>query len=131
VCPFEGCDDEQEASVISGELVVSGGDASEVFDFAEEALDEVAFLIEGGIEAAPLSGGFASRNDGDGDGAVDGTDGALPVIGFVCHDVARIQAIEQWFDLGDVVALTTGEDEANRTTQGIGCDMDLGRQAAL
>ncbi len=36
---------------IGGELVVAGGDPAEVFDLAEEALDEVARLVEMGAEA--------------------------------------------------------------------------------
>jgi hypothetical protein len=36
---------------VSCELVVAGGDASEVFDLVEEALDEVARLVEIGAEA--------------------------------------------------------------------------------
>src|SRR3546814_10776289 len=33
---FDGCDEIEEASVVSGELVVPGCDASEVFDLVEE-----------------------------------------------------------------------------------------------
>jgi len=36
---------------VFGELVVSGGDAAEVFEFTEEALDMVAFSIERLAEA--------------------------------------------------------------------------------
>ena len=37
--------------VIRGQLVVAGGDPAEVFDLVEEALDEVARLVEMGAEA--------------------------------------------------------------------------------
>ncbi len=37
--------------VIGGELVVAGGDPAEVFDLVEEALDEVARLVEMGAKA--------------------------------------------------------------------------------
>jgi hypothetical protein len=44
-----GCDGDGGEEV-SSELVVTGGDASEVFEFVEEALDEVAVAVELGID---------------------------------------------------------------------------------
>jgi len=41
------------------------------------------------------------------------------------------QAVEQGLDLGDIVSLTPGEDDANRQAERVGGDMDLGAQAAL
>src|SRR3546814_19055169 len=51
---FDGCDEIEEASVVSGELVVPGCDASEVFDLVDEAFDEITFFVEMGVEAAPF-----------------------------------------------------------------------------
>src|SRR3546814_11680317 len=61
---FDGCDEIEEASVVSGELVVPGCDASEVFDLVEEAFDEITFFVEMGVEAAPLRGRSEERRVG-------------------------------------------------------------------
>ena len=50
---FECCDEIEEASIVSGELVVSCGDAAEVFDLAKEALDQIAILVDRGIKCVP------------------------------------------------------------------------------
>ncbi|UNK79793.1 hypothetical protein MNQ96_01475 [Sphingopyxis granuli] len=42
-----------------------------------------------------------------------------------------LQSVEQAFDLGDVVALSACQEEADRVTQSIGSSMDLGAQAAF
>ena len=39
----------EEASIVSGELVVSCGNAAEVFDLAKEALDQIAILVDRGM----------------------------------------------------------------------------------
>lgn len=128
---FEGSDEVEEAGIVSSELVVSRCDAAEVFDLVEEALDEVPLLVEDGIEAAPLCSCRSTRDDWAGPACRNGHHGTLPVIAFVRQDVPSLQAIEQGFDLGDVVAFATGKDEAHRITQSIGCGMNLGAQTAL
>src|SRR3546814_11819464 len=110
-----GCGEEQgECFVVSGGLVKSGGDAAEVFEFVEEALEEVALFVEGGVEAAPCGGGRASRHDGDGARSGDGVDRALAIIAFVGQNEAGVEPIEQALDLRDVVALAAGPDDADR-----------------
>ena len=48
--------------VITGEFVVSGGDASELFDTAEETLDQVATLVDVPIECARVEA-IGTRRD--------------------------------------------------------------------
>ena len=102
-----------------------------MFEFVEEALDQVALFIEGGIEASPGRCGSAPRYDGDGAGCGDSLDRALPVIALVGKDEAGLDAGEQRLDLGDVVALAAGEEDPDRQAKRVGGDMDLGAQAAL
>lgn len=45
--------------------------------------------------------------------------------------VARLQPVVQTFDLGDVVAFATGQDEVDRIAQRACCGMDLGASSAL
>ena len=105
-----------------------GGDAPEMFDAAEEALDEVALFVERGIEGAARGGAPAARDYRDGAGSGDGVQRALPVIALVGEDEAGADAIEQRFDLGDVVALAAGQQDAQRKPERIGDDMNLGAQ---
>lgn len=128
---FDGCDEIEEASVVSGELVVPGCDTSEVFDLVEEAFDEITFFVEMGVEAAPLRGCSAPRDDWFCAAGGDGVHGALPVISLVRENMSGLQSVEQAFDLGDVVALSACQEEADRVTQSIGSSMDLGAQAAF
>lgn len=102
-----------------------------MFEFAEEALDEVALLVEDRIEGPPRDGAGSARNDGNGSGGGDGIDGTLPVIAFVSEDEAGPDAIEQGFDLSDVVALAACQEDANRQAERVGGDMDLGAQPAF
>jgi hypothetical protein len=52
------------------------------------------------------------------------------VIGLVGQDIGRRQALDQSPSLGDVVALATGEDEADGIAEGVDGDVQLGGQAA-
>lgn len=128
---FESGDEIEEAGVVSGELVVPGGDATEVFDLVEEAFDQVAIFVDHSVEAAPLGCCRASRDHRNRAGCSNGIHGALAIIAFVGQNPVCAQPFEQWLDLGDVIALSTRENEANRIAQRIGCGMDLGAQPAF
>src|SRR3546814_201646 len=104
---------------------------SEVFDLVEEAFDEITFFVEMGVEAAPLRGCSAPRDDWLCAAGGDGAHGALPVISLVRENMSGLQSVEQAFDLGDVVALSACQEEADRVTQSVGSSMDLGAQAAF
>lgn len=128
---FECSDEVEEARAVSGEFVVSGGDAPEVLDLVEEAFDEIAVFVEGGIEASPLGCCGSARNDGFCSAGGNGIHRALAGIALVGQNMVCPQSIKQTLDLGDVVAFATGQDETDRVTQGIGGGMDLGAQPAL
>lgn len=128
---FDSCDEIEEASVVSGEFVVTGCDAPEVFDLVEEAFDEITVFVEMRVEAAPLRGCSASRDDRLCAAGGDGVHGALPVISLVRDNMSGPQSVEQAFDLGDVVALSAGQEEADRVAQSVGSSMDLGAQPAF
>ena len=102
-----------------------------MFDFAEQAFDQIALFVELAIEASPCRGRGSARHDGHRACGGDGVHRPLTIIALVGKDVAGLQALEQRLDLGDVVALAAGQEEAERIPQGVGGDMDLGGQAAL
>src|SRR3546814_18404572 len=53
---FDGCDEIAAASLVSGALVLTGCDASYVFDLVEEAFVGVPFFVGLGVHAVPLGG---------------------------------------------------------------------------
>lgn len=102
-----------------------------MFDFAEQAFDQVALFAEFAIKASPRCRSGPARHDGPRACGGDGVHRALAIIAFVGKDMAGLQAVEQRLDLGDVVALAAGQEEADRVPQGVGGDMDLRGQTVL
>lgn len=102
-----------------------------MFDPTEEAFDEIALFVELAIEDAASSSGDAARDDRDSARSGGGIERTLSIIALVCKDEARADTLEQWFDLGDVVALAAGQQDPHRKPERIGDDMDLGAQSAL
>ena len=116
---------------VLGKLVVSGGDAAEVLELAEEAFDQVAFAIEPLAEAGfPFAIGFGGdvrhrtlRFDQVAD--------TISVIGLVGkNDGTRIETIEQAECGGSVMGLPRCQTEPDREPLGIDNRVDLGREAA-
>lgn len=78
-----------------------------------------------------MGGGRPAWHDGCRACGCDGVERALTVIAFVGYNMARLQPVKQRLDLGDVVALAAGQDEADRIAKRVGGGMDLGAQAAF
>lgn len=102
-----------------------------MLDAAEEALDGVAFFIDGGIERAAIDRAGSARDDGNGTGRGDGVHRALSIIGLVREDEAGAKAAEQRFDLGDVVAFAACQNDPHRQAQRVCRDVDLGTQTTF
>lgn len=102
-----------------------------MFDLAEEALDQVAVLVDCGVEATPTSGCGSTRDDRFCSGCSDSVHGALTIVALVSQHMVCRQPFEQPFDLRDVIALTAGQNEAHGIAERIGGGMNLGAQAAF
>ena len=110
-----------------GELVVACGDSSKVLEFVEEALDQVAFAIEGVI-AGPR--GFAIGLWGNHRGdppSREGVDQRIGVIGFVRQQGLRIGAVDQGLRASQIVGLAGREHQFDGIAQGINERVDFGR----
>lgn len=103
------------------ELVIASGDTAVVFEFVEEALDEVALSLEPGREAdgiAPVALGWDV-----GPATAASHHGAQPVsiIGPVCkHHLTVADIGEQFGRRLDVVGLAGRDDDLYRQAIGIG-----------
>lgn len=98
------------------ELVVACGDAPELLEFGEHALDEIALLVEApitrlGIRRSPLR---TRRDHSDGPRGLDRIVEVVCVVRSVGNDVARPQAVQQRFAEQHIAALTGAEDQAYR-----------------
>jgi hypothetical protein len=115
---------------ISCELVVACGDCTEVLEYVEEPLDEVAFAIEREI-ASPR--GFAiclGRNHRNDAAFGQGVDERISVIGFVAEQSVRIDVLNQRLSAGQIMRLPRGEYQLDGIAQGIDECMDFGGQSA-
>jgi hypothetical protein len=116
---------------IFGGFVVAGGDRPELFEFAEEILDQVALFVEFAIEftrrqavwSGRDDGGFASRRQ-----RVE--DSAIGIEGAICDQQVGGHMRQQRISPGQVVRLSRGQQQAQRIAERVNQRMDLGAQTA-
>ena len=116
---------------VSRELVVTGCDSSEMFDFVEEALDEIAQPVEVGIDRplmfAVALGGNVRLRSMLGDHMKD----CCGVVPFVGDDISRQRhAIDQRRERRLVGGLAGGEQEPDRQAVSIDDGVDLCAQSS-
>ena len=113
-----------------GELVVACRDGSKVFEFIEEALDEVAFAVEREI-ASPgrLAIGFWRDHRCD-SSLRESVDQQISVVSLVTQQGIWISAGDQLLRARQIVGLPWREHQFDGIAQGIDERMDFGRQSA-
>ena len=102
-----------------------------MFDFIEEALDQIAIPVDCRIETSPCCGCYPTGHDGFCSRRSDGIHGALTVIALVGEDMTRFEASQKRLDLRDVIALAACQNEPDWVAQGVGGGMHLGAQASF
>ena len=116
---------------VPGGFVVARGDGTELLEFAEEILDQVALFVEFAIEFARRQavwsgrdyGGFASRRQ-----RVE--DSAIGIEGAICDQQVGGHMRQQRISPGQVVRLSRGQQQAQRIAECVDQRMDLGAQTA-
>ena len=107
--------------------VVSGGDASEVFDPSEHALDGVAVPVKAGREAVlPASVGLGRDVGRRASGFDLSADGVAVVALVPVQDRGNRHLVQQGIGGGAVGNLAAGQQECDGTAEGIRQGMDLG-----
>jgi hypothetical protein len=81
----------EAGEVVLGDAVVSGGDATELLQSADGALDAVSELVFARIEGAFARHAGALRDDRLCAGRLDMVEDGVPVIGLVGKDVGGIE----------------------------------------
>jgi hypothetical protein len=116
---------------ISGGFVVAGGDGTELFEFAEEILDQVTLFVEFAIELARRQavwsrrdyGGFASRRQ-------EVEYSAIGIEGAICDQQVGGHMRQQRIGPDQVVRLSRRQQQAQRIAERVDQRMDLGAQTA-
>ena len=105
-------------------------DASEMLELVEEALDDIALLVEFRIVGA-LKGAVAlGRDHGLASGLGDLLAEVVGVIALVSDGDFGGDPIDQGMRKGDVVSLTGRGDQSHWVAQRVASGVDLGAQAA-
>ena len=128
--PSDGAGEMDSGEEVSGSLLVAGGDGSEMFESIEEALDEIAFGVEGEVAFAERFAVGLGRDHRHDAAHGQSFDEAVGVVTFVGDEGVRLDFGEERFGLGDVVDLTAGQADRQRIAERVDNGVDLGRQSA-
>jgi hypothetical protein len=116
---------------VAGEFVVAGGDPSEVFEFVEEAFDEVALAVEAGINGAANLDVALRRDVGAGAVGLDEQDQALGMVAAVGDDGrGETDPLDQFGQGGFVGGLPRRQQQSARQAVLVDDGVDLGGQSA-
>ena len=117
---------------VSGGFVVAGGEAAEVLELVEAALDDVAGAVEHRVEASAPRAAGGEHGDVDaaalGAGEVGEPGGVVTLVGDQRAPAQR--AVDQAARGGDVVDLAGGQREPQRQAAAVDQRVQLGGQPA-
>ena len=119
-----------EAEEVCEQLVIACGDPAEVFEFAEEALDQIALLVEFDVIMMLPSALRPGRNDRLCTLIEDGVVEMLGIIGTVSDDKATGDAIDERGAVDHLAAMTGTCDQPGGVAECIDGHMQFGGQAA-
>jgi hypothetical protein len=115
---------------VSCEFIVSCGDCPEMFEFVEEALDEVALGVEREVaRACDFAIGLSGNHGGD-VSPDKGLDQHVGVVSLVPDQRLRLDIVKQRPRAGQIVSLAWREPQRNGVAEGIDERMDFGGQSA-
>ena len=115
---------------VSGELIVACRDSSKVLEFIEEALDEVAFAVEGEIAGQWDRTAGMGRNDRGDLPVREGFEHSIGVIGLVANEGLRIGILKQRLRTSEIVGLPWRKHQLHGIAQRIDERVDFGAQSA-
>jgi len=101
-----------------------------MLDLVEEALNQVAFLINVLVVRDGLRTGCNRGNHGRCADLGNASTKAICIVAFIGQEMFKRNPADQVLGLKDIVHLTTGQDEANGVAKRIHARTDLGAQAA-
>lgn len=120
----------QEGHVAANKLFVSGSDAQEMFDPCEEALDQIAILVQMRILESEFLAIGTRRDDRSGTTGLDPLDQGIGVAALVGEDRIGSDACNPIGGALDIGDLTSTQNQSQRIAQRIHCSVDFGAQSA-
>ena len=127
--PWDGGGESDNGKVVSSGLLEAGGDAAELLELAEAALDQMALRAEVLVEGVLAGAGRVVGDDSDRALGGDRLGPRVGILGGIGHDDLGGQALDQGVSLRIVAALSAGQGEAHGSTQTPDSQVDLGAQA--
>ncbi len=126
----KGASKHREGEIVAGELVVTSGDATKMFDAIEEAFDDVSSSIQ--HAAVPTFGLSirARRDNGLRARRADGVHEGVRVVTFVSNHGTRAQMLDQFVRTRNVRDLSFSDNHSQRPPGFIDGQMQLGRQSS-
>lgn len=115
---------------VFGKLVVACCDGAKVFEFVEEALDEVALAIEGEVARQRDRAAGMGRNDRSDLPVGEGSDEGIGVVGLVTDQSRWIGVLEQGLCTSEVAGLAWRKHQRDGIAQGIDERVNFGAQSA-
>lgn len=120
------CTEGDEPHEVGEQLVVARRDAAEVFEFVEEALDQIAFFVElpvAGMRSAAVGPGW---DDGLGASFEDGVVKMLGIVGPVGNNSTTGVPFNERRAVEHLAAVARACDEADRVAEAVRRRMQLG-----
>lgn len=115
-----------EAHEVGKQLVVSGCDASEVLELAEEALNQIAFLVEIFVVGMWPTAIGPWRDDRLGTSVQNGVVKVFGIVGAIGDDEAACNPLDQGSTKKNLAPMTWTGKQAGRIAEAIGGDVQLG-----
>jgi len=118
-----------EGFEVDGEPIVSRGNASEVFELVEAALDAISCLVGFEVVGDQALSGWIAGNDGGGADVGDEGSESVAIVGLVGEDLDWPEAVKKGWRLRHIAGLSGCENDPQGPPLRIGCEMDLGGQS--
>ena len=115
---------------ISREFVVARGDGAKVFEFIEEALDEIALAIECEVAGPWRLAVGLWWNHRSNVALSERVEQRVGVVGLITNQGMRIGIVEQQLGASQIVGLPRREPHLDRIAEGIDEGVDFGGQSA-
>jgi hypothetical protein len=108
----DGCAEIDHGREAAVGFVGAYGDALELFEFAEEVLDEMAPFVHLEIDIEGFASPWMLGDDGFRAAHIEVLDDAVGVEGLVGNQGVKLQAFDEWRKANSVEALSRQEDES-------------------
>ena len=119
----------QKGEEARSRFFVSGGDSTPPFDGVEEALNQIALLVELFVAVAFGFSKLARRNDRFNTSLLQLVDNPIGVVGSIGQNSARLNVVNEFFRYCRVVLLAWSYEHVHRASLHIHHNMDFRRKS--